>query len=322
MERPVLPALVNGRLPERRPQTPPPGPGARPRRAGRTGRAGRLVLVGVLLTCLTLAVSTAVKMFATNVGDSQLQDALRARLSSGAVAGSPELVGLAAAAPRDGSAAALVALHAALVANDQAGPSGGDSSTAPSSSHSAAAASQGQSEDPQLPADGLGAGGTAEADEPNEPDDAPSTVTPLAELVIPAIGVDRIVVAGTSRASLAQGIGHLKGSPAPGMPGNTVLAGHRTTHGAPLRHIDDLKLGDKIILKVPGQPDAVYEVRATKVVTATDVDALLATPGVRLTMLSCTPPGSASHRYIVQAELVAGRNVSRALPPQSWHPTF
>ena len=55
---------------------------------------------------------------------------------------------------------------------------------------------------------------------------------PIARLQVPALGVDRIVLAGASGRTLAFGPGHLAGTPLPGEKGTSVLAGHRDTHFA------------------------------------------------------------------------------------------
>ncbi|MEU6134592.1 class E sortase [Nocardioides sp. NPDC047086] len=65
---------------------------------------------------------------------------------------------------------------------------------------------------------------------------------------IPRFGKDyRIpVLAGTSDRALGAGFGHFDGTAAPGEVGNFALAGHRITHGEPLRDLPKLRQGDKI----------------------------------------------------------------------------
>ena len=53
---------------------------------------------------------------------------------------------------------------------------------------------------------------------------------PVARLVVPALGVDQIVLAHATGRTLAFGPGHLDGSPAPGAAGLPVVSGHRDTH--------------------------------------------------------------------------------------------
>ncbi len=68
---------------------------------------------------------------------------------------------------------------------------------------------------------------------------------------IPRFGDDyRIpLLEGTSDAALASGIGHFGGSSEPGALGNFALAGHRVTHGEPLRRMPELRPGDEIVVE-------------------------------------------------------------------------
>ncbi|MER7559056.1 class E sortase [Nocardioides sp. NPDC126508] len=65
---------------------------------------------------------------------------------------------------------------------------------------------------------------------------------------IPRFGKDyRIpVLEGTSDRALGAGFGHFSGTAGPGEVGNFALAGHRITHGEPLRDLPKLREGDKI----------------------------------------------------------------------------
>jgi sortase A len=48
---------------------------------------------------------------------------------------------------------------------------------------------------------------------------------------------------------LAKGYGHFANTAQPGEIGNYALAAHRVTHGEPLRHMPDLRPGDKVIVE-------------------------------------------------------------------------
>ena len=65
---------------------------------------------------------------------------------------------------------------------------------------------------------------------------------------IPRFGEDyRIpVLEGTSDRALGAGFGHFDGTAGPGEVGNFALAGHRITHGEPLRDLPELRAGDTI----------------------------------------------------------------------------
>lgn len=68
---------------------------------------------------------------------------------------------------------------------------------------------------------------------------------------IPRFGKDYAVpvLEGTSDDVLAAGFGHFKGTSGPGEPGNFALAGHRITHGEPLRDMPDLEVGDEVVVE-------------------------------------------------------------------------
>lgn len=57
------------------------------------------------------------------------------------------------------------------------------------------------------------------------------------------------VLQGTSEDVLARGFGHFTGTAGPGQVGNYALAGHRVTHGEPLRDMPELRPGDKVIVE-------------------------------------------------------------------------
>ena len=65
-------------------------------------------------------------------------------------------------------------------------------------------------------------------------------------LRIAKIGLNKVIVQGTSTADLRQGPGHYPGTPLPGEQGNAAIAGHRTTYGAPFYNLDELAPGDLI----------------------------------------------------------------------------
>ena len=79
----------------------------------------------------------------------------------------------------------------------------------------------------------------------------------VALIRIPALGEEYVVPAhqGTDDDTLARGFGIFDGSPAPGGKGNFALAGHRITHGEPLRHLPDLDAGNEVLVETR---DAVY----------------------------------------------------------------
>ena len=57
------------------------------------------------------------------------------------------------------------------------------------------------------------------------------------------------VVEGVDVDDLRKGPGHYPTTPLPGQEGNTAIAGHRTTYGAPFGDLDDLVKGDTIVVQ-------------------------------------------------------------------------
>src|SRR5437016_12922936 len=90
----------------------------------------------------------------------------------------------------------------------------------------------------------------------------------LTRIQIPRIGVDVVVVEGTTASALRAGAGHYPSTPLPCEAGNVAIARHRTTYGKPFANIDRLGPGDVIVLETP-VGSCTYEVsRAPFVVLA------------------------------------------------------
>ena len=171
---------------------------------------------------------------------------------------------------------------------------------------------------------------TTEPDEPDDGDRRPTTTTTtaapapppddgeaVARLVIPAIGVDKIVVEGVGRGDLRKGPGHYPDTPLPGQPGNSAIAGHRTTYGAPFQHVDDLVAGDEILVTTL-QGSFRYEVTGLEIVAPTDVHVVEDKGDDRLTLTSCHPEYSARERIVVTAALAD--DPAPAPPPEPEEP--
>lgn len=120
-------------------------------------------------------------------------------------------------------------------------------------------------------------------------------------LLIPALGVDEVVVEGTTDALLTRGPGHYEGTRLPGRGGTVGIAGHRTTHGAPLRDADRLRRGDRIVVEMPYGRFA-YVVTAARLVAPSDVGVLRHRGRrERLVLTTCHPLHSQSQRLVVEA---------------------
>jgi sortase A len=125
----------------------------------------------------------------------------------------------------------------------------------------------------------------------------------IAKIELPTIHKTTYVVEGTDTGDLRKGPGHYPDTPLPGEHGTVAIAGHRTTYGAPFRHIDSLSNGDRITIAMP-DGTFVYRVYKTKIVDAT---ALWVTRKVgfdQLILSACHPLHSAAQRVIVFARFV------------------
>ncbi len=126
--------------------------------------------------------------------------------------------------------------------------------------------------------------------------EAPSRV------VIPSIEVDALIVEGDSWEQLKLGVGHHLNSANPGERGNLVLSAHNDIYGEIFRHLDDLELGDDVVVYADEQPYR-YVVTAKQIVEPTEVSVLAPTTKPVVTLISCYPYMVDTHRIVVIAEL-------------------
>jgi sortase A len=127
---------------------------------------------------------------------------------------------------------------------------------------------------------------------------------PIARLRSPEHGVDWIVLAGATGASIAFAPGHITGTAAPGQGGNVGIAAHRDTHFA---FLERLRAGEHLWLDLPDGRARQFVVEQLDVVHESDTSSLRAA-GDRLTLVTCFPfhatvPGG-PWRYVVQARAV------------------
>ena len=127
---------------------------------------------------------------------------------------------------------------------------------------------------------------------------------PVGRLKIGRIGLNMIVVQGTDEETLKKGPGHFWSTGLPGEGRLIYVAGHRTTYLAPFADINDIHNGDYVTIEMP-YGTFTYRAFRHYVVPATDL-ALLVNHGREVLRLqACHPRFFATHRYIVDAELVA-----------------
>jgi sortase A len=149
----------------------------------------------------------------------------------------------------------------------------------------------------------------------------------LALIDIPKIGINKVVVEGVDVDDLRKAPGHYPSTSLPGQEGDTAIAGHRTTYGAPFGDLDQLAAGDEITV-VTVQGKFHYRVTQQRVVDPSDVSVLDPTPDpahpghnlATLTLTTCNPKYSAAQRLVVQAALELPPTQELPLPPSPTTP--
>lgn len=138
----------------------------------------------------------------------------------------------------------------------------------------------------------------------------------MARLVVPSAKIDLPVRHGTEDDAIARGAGHLFGTglPVGGKGVNAVLTAHSGMRTASLFDgLHDVKVGDIAYVQVAGKKLA-YKVRAIHVIKPTQLELFQPVPGKDiLTLFTCTPYGTNTHRLVVTAERIA----LKAAPPMN-----
>jgi len=139
---------------------------------------------------------------------------------------------------------------------------------------------------------------------------------------IPKIGITQYVVEGVNVDDLRKGPGHYPSTQLPGHEGNSAIAGHRTTYGAPFGDLDQMAVGDEINVSTR-QGKFKYKVTEQRAVDPGEVSVLdpsldPAHPGhhlATLTLTTCNPKYSAEQRLVIRAQLVLPAGQALPLPP-------
>ncbi len=108
---------------------------------------------------------------------------------------------------------------------------------------------------------------------------------------------------GIELSILDNGPGHWPGTAMPGQVGNVVVAGHRVSHNADFRYLDQLSPGNEVIFNTGGGRH-VYSVVSTEIVAPEAMWIVDQTSDARATLFACHPPGSISERIVVHLQLV------------------
>jgi LPXTG-site transpeptidase (sortase) family protein len=109
-----------------------------------------------------------------------------------------------------------------------------------------------------------------------------------------------VLVNGTDHDSLTKGPGRDLRTYMPGEGRLVYIAGHRTTYLAPFSHIERLRRGDRVTLRMP-YATFVYRITRHRIVKADDLSVLRSPAHELLELQACHPRFFATHRYIAYA---------------------
>ena len=124
----------------------------------------------------------------------------------------------------------------------------------------------------------------------------------IGRLLVPRLGLDMVVVDGTSSSALKRGPGLDGRTFMPGEGELSYIAGHRTTYGAPFAHLDRLRPNDPITMVMP-YGTLHYRVTRHQIVDDEDLSVLRSNGSDVLALQACHPRFFATQRYIVWATL-------------------
>jgi sortase A len=127
-------------------------------------------------------------------------------------------------------------------------------------------------------------------------------LTQVGTIEIPKIGVVKSMFEGITLTTLDHGPGHWPGTAMPGQFGNVVIAGHRVSHDKPFRNLDQLVVGDDVILTTD-DGRFVYKVTGTDIVAPDALWIVDQTPDYTATLFACHPAGSTRQRIVVHLAL-------------------
>jgi sortase A len=140
--------------------------------------------------------------------------------------------------------------------------------------------------------------------------DQPRIIIPQIDVKVPVVYDEPSFKEEKVQKALQRGVVHYGTTAKPGENGNTVIVGHSSNnwwdsgkYKFAFILLDKMQRGDEIVLHYQGTR-YVYKVQNKKVVEPTNTSVLEQTQQPRLTLITCTPPGTSWQRLIVQAKQV------------------
>jgi sortase A len=147
----------------------------------------------------------------------------------------------------------------------------------------------------------------AEFPYPSTADEA-RVADPIGRIVIPKIGVDKVLVQGAGEGDdnyLKVGPGHWPETAFPGQGNNCTISGHRTTWDAPFRRLNELLPGDEIVVEMPYATVRYVVTRVFVVDEDKAVSAVKNQGAERISLLACHPLGHSYQRIIVLGDMLS-----------------
>lgn len=126
------------------------------------------------------------------------------------------------------------------------------------------------------------------------------TGTPIGIVEIPRLRVEQVFVQGSASEQTLGGPGLRHDTVLPGQAGASVLVGRRATSGAPFRHLDQLRVGDRIEVTT-GQGQFTYVVDLVR--TSDSPDVQIEQVPARLTLVTSDPALTPTRSLQVSAKL-------------------
>ena len=122
----------------------------------------------------------------------------------------------------------------------------------------------------------------------------------IGRIVVPRLHLNMVLVDGTDEGSLEKGPGRDLRTYMPGEGRLVYIAGHRTTFLAPFSHIERLRRGDTVTLRMP-YATFVYRIKRHRIVAADDLSVLRSPNRELVELQACHPRFFATHRYVAYA---------------------
>ena len=147
------------------------------------------------------------------------------------------------------------------------------------------------------------AGGGSDSDGADvAPTSRPPEASIIGSIAFPSLGLDFPLREGIQQSTIDLGPTHWPGTAMPGEVGNVVIAGHRTSHGGPFRHLNELEGGDVVSFE-QGDGPVDYVVVGSEIVGPDALWIVDPTETPTATLFSCHPLGSPAQRIVIPLEL-------------------